>query len=93
MRGEEVVQAYVSNLKAAVKVPVRSLAQFQRVNLATGESKQVDFTIAADAFAVFNEKGEKSVVPGEFEISIGGGQPLKVGGKEIPGVKTKINLR
>ena len=59
MRGDEVVQAYVSHLKAPVKVPVRSLAQFQRITLEPGESKQVELTIASDAFAIFNEKGEK----------------------------------
>jgi beta-glucosidase len=92
-RGDEVVQAYITHLNAPVKVPVRSLAQFQRVTLEPGESKQLDFTIASDAFAIFNDKGEKTVVPGEFEIVVGGGQPVKVGGKETPGVKAKISLK
>ena len=93
MCGDEVVQVYLTHLNAPVKVPVRSLAQFQRITLEPGESKQVELTIGPDAFAIFNENGEKTVVPGEFEIAVGGGQPVKVGGKEIPGVKAKINLK
>jgi beta-glucosidase len=80
-------------LNATVKVPVRSLAQFQRVTLEPGESKEVKLTIAPDAFSIFNEKGEKAVLPGQFEVFVGGGQPLTVGKVATPGVKTKIELR
>jgi beta-glucosidase len=94
MRGDEVVQAYVSHINAPVKVPVRSLAQFQRVSLDPGESRQIDLTIAPEAFTLINGKGEKSVSPGQFEIAVGSGQPgLKVGNFEIPGLRTKVTLQ
>jgi beta-glucosidase len=93
VRGEEVVQAYVSHLNAPVKVPVRSLTQFQRVALEPGESKQISLTIAPDAFSIFNEKGEKTIPPGQFEIFVGGGQPLTVGKNATPGLKSKFQLQ
>ena len=31
--------------------------------------------------------------PREFDIALGGGQPVKIGGKEIPGLKVKIELK
>jgi beta-glucosidase len=94
LRGDEVVQVYASHLNANIKVPVRSLVEFQRVSLEPGESKQIDFEIAPTAFSVFNEKGERTIVPGQFEIAVGGGQPgIKVGKTETPGMKTKISLQ
>jgi len=94
MRGDEVVQAYVSHLNAPVKVPIRSLAQFQRVTLEPGESKQVDLEISPDAFSIFDEKGEKIISPGQFEIAVGGGQPgVKVGNFVAPGLKSKVTLQ
>lgn len=94
IRGDEVVQAYVSHLSAGVKVPVRSLVEFQRVSLEPGEAKQIDFEIASNAFSVFNEEGERTIVQGQFEIAVGGGQPgIKVGKTETPGLRTKISLQ
>lgn len=93
MKGDEVIQVYVTHLNAPVRVPLRSLAEFQRIHLGRGESKQVQFTIASDAFSFINEKGEKVISPGQFEISVGGGQPgVKIGKSTLPVLKAKINL-
>ncbi|HCV43003.1 MAG TPA: glucan 1,4-alpha-glucosidase [Bacteroidetes bacterium] len=73
--GDEVVQVYVSDLKASVPVPIRSLKGFERVHLNPNETKTVEIVIAASAFSVINEKNERVILPGEFEISVGGGQP------------------
>ena len=92
--GEEVVQVYVSHLNAPVKVPIRSLAGFQRIKLNAGESKQVEFNIAAHAFSIYNQQGEKTIQPGEFEIAVGGGQPgVKVGNYQAPGLNARITLQ
>jgi beta-glucosidase len=92
--GDEVVQVYVSHVDAATKTPLRSLVQFQRVTLNAGESKQVDFTIAAESFAIVNATGEKSIKPGQFDVAVGGGQPgLKVGNWEAPVLTTRISLQ
>jgi beta-glucosidase len=94
VKGDEVVQVYVSHLNATTKVPLRSLAQFERVTLAPGESKQVDLTLAPASFLNVNGKGEKDLTTSDFEIAVGGGQPgVKVGSVEVPGLKAKIALR
>lgn len=94
VKGDEVVQVYLSHLNAPAKVPLRSLVQFQRISLEAGESKQIDFEIATDAFSIYNQHGEKTIQPGQFEIAVGGGQPgVKVGNLVAPGLKTEISLQ
>lgn len=89
LAGDEVVQLYVSNLKAPVPVPIRSLVGFKRVHLQAGESRTIELTIAPEGFAIINDQSERQVLPGEFQISIGGSQP------DVPGanvLQTKIRL-
>ncbi len=92
IQGDEVVQVYLSRKNALAKVPIRSLVEFKRINLAPGESRKVDFIIPADAFSMFNENGEKVFAPGQFEITVGGGQPLVVMGKAQKVLKSEIDL-
>jgi beta-glucosidase len=75
LAGDEVVQVYVSNKTASVPVPLRSLSGFRRVHLAPGEQAVVEFTLAPDAFSVIDANNERVILPGTFEISVGGGQP------------------
>jgi len=75
--GDEVVQVYLSNKSASVLVPLRALKGFKRIHLLPGETKTVPFILSPDAFALINEKNEKVILPGKFEISAGGGQPGK----------------
>lgn len=65
LAGEEVVQLYVRRLGASGETPIRSLEGFERVSLARGEKKTVEFTLSP------RQLGE----PGDFEISVGGKQP------------------
>jgi beta-glucosidase len=91
--GEEVVQVYVSCSDAAVPVPIRTLKAFRRISLHKGETKTLNFVLAPDSFAVFNENGEKQTLPGLFEISVGGGQPdMKVQSSSNV-LKVNLNLR
>ncbi len=92
VQGDEVVQVYVSRKNALVKVPICSLVEFKRINLAPGESRQVNFSIAPDAFSMINEKGEKVISPGRFEITVGGGQPGVNMGKTQNVLRTEITL-
>lgn len=73
--GDEVVQVYVSGKNLPGKNPIRSLVAFKRVRINAGETKTVDLTIKADAFTVVNENGERKKTPGNYEVSVGGGQP------------------
>ncbi|MCB0587609.1 MAG: glycoside hydrolase family 3 C-terminal domain-containing protein, partial [Phaeodactylibacter sp.] len=72
---EEVVQLYITDLKASVATPHFALKGFRRVALAPGESREVSFEINPDMLKVVNEEGEKVLEPGEFQISIGGSVP------------------
>jgi len=91
--GDEVVQLYVSNLNASVAVPVRSLKGFRRIHLLPGEVKTVEFSIPPHAFSIINDKNEREVLPGQFEISVGGRQPeQKIDPAESNVLKARINL-
>lgn len=92
--GDEVVQVYVSHLNSKVKVPLRSLAEFKRVHLAPSESKNIEFVLSPNAFSQVNDKGERMNAPGQFEISVGGGQPgTRVGKMEQQVLKSTLDLR
>ena len=93
MRGDEVVQLYVSRINPSIKLPIHALAEFRRINLAPNESMRVDFTLPPDAFSIINENGEKVVLPGECRIAVGGGQPgVKTGKTSPPVLEAMVNL-
>jgi beta-glucosidase len=74
---QEVVQLYITDMKASVKVPLYSLKDFKRIELAAGESKQVSFTLNTSHLMLVNDKGEKVFEPGEFKVWVGGSSPGK----------------
>lgn len=73
--GDEVVQVYVTDVKASVRVPVRSLAGVERVHLKPGERRTVTFTLEPRQLAVIMDDGRAVVEPGDFKVTIGGKQP------------------
>lgn len=92
--GDEVVQVYISKLDSPVKTPIRSLAGFKRIHLQAGESKTINFTLPHSAFSILNKNNEREILPGSFEISVGGGQPASRGTAEgINLIKTKIKIK
>lgn len=91
--GDEVVQLYVSNLNASVPVPIRSLKGFKRVHLLPGEIKTIGFTIPAKTLSVMNDQNEQVVLPGDYAISAGGGQPdSSVGRSDAQVLKARFNI-
>ncbi len=72
---EEVVQVYLSDLEASVKVPLHNLVAFQRVALKAGESRDVEFTLTPEMMQLFDENGQQQLEPGAFRITIGGSSP------------------
>jgi beta-glucosidase len=70
-----VVQLYVTDVEASVRVPIRSLAGVERVHLKAGERRVIEFTIEPRQLAVITDDGRKVVEPGEFKVIIGGKQP------------------
>jgi beta-glucosidase len=73
--GDEVVQVYVTDLAASVRVPIRALAGVERVHLNPGERRVVKFTLEPRQLAVITNDGRTVVEPGDFKITIGGKQP------------------
>ena len=70
--GAEVAQVYVSEAHATMPQAERQLKGFARVQLATGESKQVSVTLDARAFASYDVAKKNWVIaPGKYTIRVG----------------------
>jgi beta-glucosidase len=69
------VQLYVSDVQASAPVPLLHLEGFRRVHLKAGETKRLTFELQARQLAAYDDRGRPFVEPGEFVISVGGGQP------------------
>lgn len=69
--GAEVIQLYISDLKASLPRPVKELKDFQKVMLAPGETKEITFTITKDALSFYDDNKQEWVIePGKFEAII-----------------------
>lgn len=70
--GKEVIQLYVRDVEASVIRPEKELKGFEKVELAPGEEKTVEFVLDKRAFAYYNpELQDWHVESGDFEILIG----------------------
>ncbi len=70
--GDEVVQLYLAKPGSGAN-PV--LAGFQRVHVKAGTSASVTLALDARALSQVDAQGVRKVVPGEYTLHIGGGQP------------------
>ena len=75
MDGDEVVQLYLTDVVASAPVPIRTLVGFDRASLRSHEKRTVTFTITPRQMSLINDNGKRVIEPGEFALSIGGGQP------------------
>jgi beta-glucosidase len=73
--GEEVVQLYVTDVEASVRVPLTSLRAFRRVFIGPGESETVEFTVTPNMLAIVDGTGREVVEQGEFRLTVGGASP------------------
>lgn len=69
--GDEVVQLYVRDRVASVVQPVKALKGFERITLAPGEGRTVRLVLRAASLALWNERMQRVVEPGEFEVMVG----------------------
>lgn len=81
--GDEVVQVYLSNKDRKRSRAIHSLKGFKRIHLQAGEGSMIDFVLSPNDFSVFNDKDERQIFPGEFEVFVGGGQPQYMGDKSL----------
>jgi beta-glucosidase len=70
-RGEEVVQLYVRQDVGSVTRPVRELKGFQRIILAPGESRRVEFSLPARDLLMYDDSMRRVVEPGTFTVYVG----------------------
>src|SRR5690606_7045017 len=73
--GDEVVQLYLSDLKASCRVPHHSLRGFRRISLSAGESTSVEFELSSRDLSLIDEQGKRILEPGKFRLTLGGSQP------------------
>jgi beta-glucosidase len=71
--GDEVVEAYLKTPQAGG--PKHSLVGFERVHLDAGESREVTLALSPRSLSSVNDKGERSILSGEYHLSVGGAQP------------------
>jgi len=92
---EEVVQLYLKDLKASVRVPLFDLKGIQRITLKPGASKEVSFTINTDMLKLINEEGNERLEKGDFSVFVGGSLPtnrsLELGAS--PFAKANLTLK
>ncbi|MDX2285395.1 MAG: beta-glucosidase BglX [Bacteroidia bacterium] len=72
LAGEEVVQLYLSDPAASVSRAVKELKGFQKIMLAPGESREVQFSITPEQLKFYNSALQYDWESGEFGIQIGG---------------------
>ena len=72
--GDEVVEIYVKPPQTAVS-PRVELEGFERIHLRAGESRRVKFTLTPRQLSEVDEQGNRAVLPGDYAISVAGGQP------------------
>jgi beta-glucosidase len=69
--GAEVVQLYIRDIAASMTRPVKELKGFQRITLAAGEKKRVEFSLAPEQLGFWNREMRFVVEPGEFKVMVG----------------------
>ncbi len=75
MDSDEVVQFYVRDIQASVRVPRHALCAVGRVNLRAGEARRVPFRIDAQAFQVISDDGIPFFEKGKFLLYASSCQP------------------
>jgi beta-glucosidase len=66
--GQETVQLYVGQRGTSVSLPVRELKGFQKVSLAPGESKTVEFTVGREQLSFWNIDNKFTVEPARVRV-------------------------
>jgi beta-glucosidase len=72
--GDEIAQLYV-RFPDAPGMPIRALRGFKRVSLEPGKDARVHFDLDPRDLSSVDPAGRRKVVPGVYQLSVGGGQP------------------
>ena len=71
--GDEVVEAYLKTPQS--DGPINSLVGFQRVHLNPGQSRDVTLELSPRSLSAVDAKGQRSILPGTYHLSVGSTQP------------------
>jgi beta-glucosidase len=85
--GDEAVQVYLK-FPAVKGAPQIALRGFQRIHLEAGASQKVHFELKNRDLGMVTENGNPIIAPGDYTVSIGGGQP----DTSAPSVSGKFNI-
>lgn len=77
VKSDEVVQLYITDLKASVTVPNFQLTTMKRITLDAGESKEIIFELTPKAFEIVMNDGSRTIESGDFKIYVGSSSPMK----------------
>jgi len=95
VKSDEVVQLYITDLKASFDVPNYQLTKIKRITLEPNETKKLSFELTPKAFEMVNNEGTSIIEQGEFKIYIGGSSPMKksfeLGASRMAETLIKIN--
>jgi beta-glucosidase len=69
--GDEVVQLYLKDQLTSIVHFDKVLRGFERIHVAPGESKTVQFTLTPEHLALYNQENRWVVEPGAFTVQIG----------------------
>jgi beta-glucosidase len=83
VKGDEVVQMYVTDMYASVKTRVMELKDFTRITLEPEETQKVSFILSPYELSLLNEKMDRVVEAGDFKICVGGKSPNYIASDEI----------
>jgi len=73
MSGDEVVEGYLKTPQEGG--PIHSLVGFDRVTIGPGASKEVTLKIEPRSLSSVDDKGNRSILPGKYTLTLGGAQP------------------
>jgi beta-glucosidase len=69
--GDEVVQLYVRDMAGSVTRPVKQLRGFERIALAPGATKRVEFTLGRKDLELLGRDLKPILEPGAFTVTVG----------------------
>ncbi|MGY1409431.1 glycoside hydrolase family 3 C-terminal domain-containing protein [Luteimonas sp. A611] len=85
--GDEVAQLYLE-FPELEGVPRIALRGFQRVTLAPGETRTLEFELDSRDLSAVDVEGDRQVMPGRYRIWVGSGQP----GADIAGQRVEFTI-
>ena len=65
------MQFYIRDVAGSMARPVKELKHFERISLAPGESRTVNFRITPEALKFYNYNLDFVAEPGEFRVMAG----------------------